>query len=88
MRRVYPENETKKCSNFNEDYQLVTNSQDIESIVDMLGISNDTVTFYTTLRSIGDIGSMFLKQYEGEVSEIWIHPQDIPMIKYYYERLY
>lgn len=88
MRKVYPENETRKVSSFNDDYQLVTNSDDIENTIDMLGISNDTVTLYTTLKCIGDIGSMFLLQYDGEISEIWVNSQNIPYNHFYYERLY
>lgn len=81
--------ESRLVQKFDDDYMFISNSDDIIETLKMKGITNDVITRNTFLiTDIYDVGSIFVKQFDGEIEEIWVHPQDIPFIYLRYDRVF
>ncbi len=71
-----------------ENYQLITDSQDIESIIEMIGFTNENISKYTTFEKISDIGLLFIDDYEGEIWKVLAHSQNISYLHYELELIF
>jgi len=75
---------TMQINKVPEDWTLITDSQDIESLCKDIGASNTIIRNRVGgCDSIKDIGLLFVDLYEGEYTQVWAHYQNIPHLSYY-----
>ena len=84
-----------QCKDFNDDYQFLDNSQDIESILEMVGLAaRETVFNDIEVLNKSDggwyevAGSLFVLQHDGEILEVYGHDQSVPCLFLDYELLF
>jgi len=70
-----------------ESFQLITNSQDIKSIIEDLDITDNWMYENTRIESTEDIGLLFVELIDGELNEVYAHFQSVPFLDYELEKL-
>ncbi len=80
--------DSRLVQRFDDDYIFIDNSDDIFSTLNTVGVTDEIINKESFCNAITDVGSIFVKQGDGEIYEVWVHIQSIPCLHFRYDRVF